>query len=202
MERGKPIEFRVLGPVEVVREGETIGLGGARQRALLALLLLELGRPVPAERIADELWNSDPPAGASTTVRSYVSRLRAALGPGASIDGGPDGYTLHADPGLVDSVLFEHLTRDAEEALGRSAVTRAAQHLRDALTLWRGRPFGELADEGSLRLEAERLEEVRMHAFELRIEADLALGRDAEPRGRAGAARRRCIRTGSGSGSS
>ena len=76
--------------------------------------------------------------------------------------------------------LFEHLTRDAEEALGRSAITRAAQHLRDALTLWRGRPFGELADEGSLRLEAERLEEVRMHALELRIEADLALGREAE----------------------
>ena len=138
------------------------------------------GRPVSAERIAEELWNGDPPAGASTTVRSYVSRLRAALGSAAPIQGGPDGYTVKAEPAVVDSFVFEQLTRDGEEALERAAVTRAAQRLREALTLWRGRPFGELGEDGSLRLEAERLEGVRIHALELRIEADLALGRDAE----------------------
>jgi predicted ATPase/DNA-binding SARP family transcriptional activator len=176
----KPTEFRVLGPVEVVRDGRTIGLGGARQRALLALLLLEPGRPVPAERIADELWNGDPPAGASTTVRSYVSRLRAALGSADAVHGGPEGYAVQAEPELVDSVRFEQLTRQGEEALERGAVTLAAERLCEALALWRGRPFGGLADEGTLRLEAERLEALRMHAFELRIEADLSLGRDAE----------------------
>jgi predicted ATPase/DNA-binding SARP family transcriptional activator len=175
----KPIEFGVLGPVEVVRGGETIGLGGPRQRALLALLLLDAGKPVPAHTIAEELWHGEPPAGSSTTVRSYVSRLRSALGADAPIDGGPDGYRVQAPTDLIDSFRFEALVRGAEVALGRGAAARAAGMLREALDLWRGRPFGELADEGALRLEAERLQELRLHAVELRVEADLALGRDA-----------------------
>jgi predicted ATPase/DNA-binding SARP family transcriptional activator len=174
------IEFRVLGPVEAVREGRTIGLGGARQRALLALLLLEPGRPVSADRIVEELWRGDPPAGATTTLRSYVSRLRAALGEDAAIDGGAAGYALEVSPASIDAVRFEHLAREGEEALVRGAARRAEERLTEALSLWRGRPFGELADDGRLRLEADRLEERRVEALEARIDAELAVGRAAE----------------------
>jgi DNA-binding SARP family transcriptional activator len=83
-----PIEFRLLGPIDAERDGTSLPLGGPRQRALLALLLLEPGRPVEVDRLVDELWHGEPPAGAATTLRSYVSRLRKVLGEGASLTSG------------------------------------------------------------------------------------------------------------------
>lgn len=174
------IEFRVLGPVEVVRDGTALALGGTRQRSLLALLLLEPGRSVPADRLVENLWRGDPPAAAPTTLRSYVSRLRTVLGPQAPISGDSAGYALDVPPERVDSFRFEHWIREGQSALARRASKRAREQLRRALDLWRGRPFGELGDDGPLRSEADRLEELRLLALEQRIEADLELALSAE----------------------
>jgi predicted ATPase/DNA-binding SARP family transcriptional activator len=175
-----PLTFRLLGPVEAVRNGSTLALGGARQRALLGLLLVEHGRTVPAERLSEELWQGRPPAAAQTTLRSYVSRLRRVLGDEASIRANGAGYVLSVEPEQVDLLRFEQLVREGDLALERGAAQRGAERLREALALWRGRAFGELADEGALRLEAARLEDLRLYCLERRLQADLALGRSAE----------------------
>ena len=174
------IEFRLLGPVEAVRAGSTLALGGPRQRALLALLLLEAGRPVPADRLVEELWRGRAPAGATTTLRSYVSRLRTALDACAPLTATSAGYTLEVAPETIDSRRFERLAKEGEEALARRRAQRAREVFAGALELWRGRAFDGLADDGALRLEAERLDQLRMLALEQRIEADLALGASGE----------------------
>jgi predicted ATPase/DNA-binding SARP family transcriptional activator len=173
-------EFRVLGPVEAARNGSLLPLGGPRQRALLALLLLQPGRPVSVDRLAEELWHGAPPNGAPTTIRSYVSRLRSALGSNATISSGPPGYALAADPEHIDAARFERLVLAGGEALARGAVRRAHDRFQEALSLWRGGPFGDVSDEGALRQEAERLEELRVHALEERVETELRLGESAE----------------------
>jgi DNA-binding SARP family transcriptional activator len=147
---------------------------------LLALLLIDAGRPVPVDRLIDELWVGDPPVGAETTIRSYLSRLRRVLGDDVVITGGAEGYALEAAVDEIDAVCFERLVREGEEALDRGSSQGAAERLVAALSLWRGRPFGELADEGALRLEADRLDELRLRALEKRFDAELALGKSAE----------------------
>ena len=174
------IEFRVLGPVEAVRDGDAVALGGPRQRVLLALLLVGAPRPVPLDRLADELWHGEPPDGAPTTLRAYVSKLRAVLGADAAITSSTAGYALDVGGNAVDANRFERLAREGHEALERGATRRAATRLAQALELWRGHPFAGLNDEGALRLEAQRLEDLRLSAFEDRIEADLSLGQDAQ----------------------
>jgi predicted ATPase/DNA-binding SARP family transcriptional activator len=170
------IEFRLLGPVEAVRNGSALPLGGPRQRTLLALLLIARGRRVPAGELVEELWHGAPPAGASTTLPSYVSRLRATIAEGAAITGDTSGYALDVALERVDALQFERLIAEGREALERGAVRRAAKRLGAAQALWRGRPFGGTEEEGALRVEADRLEELRLVAVEARIEADLALG--------------------------
>ena len=171
----KSFELRLLGTVEAARGGARVSLGGPRQRALLALLAIQPGRPLAAERLVEELWHGTPPAGAATTLRSYLSRLRAALGDDAVIQADSGTYVLEVEPERVDARRFERLAGEGHEALARGAVGRAAERLRAALELW-GEPFAGLADGGALGLEAARLEEVRLHALEARIEAELALG--------------------------
>ena len=175
-ERGA-IEFRVLGPVEAVRDGHQVALGGPRQRVLLALLLVERGRPVSADRLVDALWPTEPPAGAPATVRAYVSKLRSSLGSKAPITISPAGYALAVPDDAVDAIRFERLATEGRAALDRGATRVAAERLRAALGLWRGEPFAGLADEATLRREADRLEEIRRSALEERIEVDLAFGR-------------------------
>lgn len=174
------IEFRLLGPIEAVRNGSRLPLGGPRQRALLALLLLEPGRPFPADRLVEELWQGRPPGGALTTLRSYVSRLRTVLEADAPVIAIPAGYALEVAPESIDSHRFEQLTKEGQEALARRRSRRAAQVFREALALWQGQAFGDLADDGALRMEAERLDRLRVIALEQRIDADLALGGSAE----------------------
>jgi len=174
------IDFRLLGPIAAVRDGETLALGGPRQRALLGLLLLEPGRSLSTDRLADELWGERPPPGAPATIRSYVSRLRSVLGPGAPIEATSSGYALSVSGDLVDAARFERLVQEGQDARARGQAQRAADGLRGALELWRGRPFDGAGDEGALKAEAERLDELRLLALEERIEADLALGRAAE----------------------
>ena len=170
------VEFRLLGAVEVRRGGTPVALGGPRQRALLALLLLQPGRTVSAGRLIDELWAGHPPYGAGKTLRSYVSRLRTALGADVDAHWSAPGYAIQVAPEWVDTTRFEALVHHGRDALAAGNPRRAAARLRDALALWRGQPFTDVGAGGVLDVEAGRLTELRLRALELRIDADLALG--------------------------
>jgi predicted ATPase/DNA-binding SARP family transcriptional activator len=172
-------EFRVLGPVDVVVDGRSLDLGGRKQRTLLALLLLEPGRPVSADRLCDELWHGQPPPGAAKTLRSYISRLRTVLGRD-SLATRPSGYALEVAFDQIDAHRFEQLLYQGRDALARGADGLAAERLHAALGLWRGPALSDVADGGALVLEAKRLDELRLVSLEDRIGADLALGRHAE----------------------
>jgi YVTN family beta-propeller protein len=172
------MEFRILGPLEALGDGRERPLGGARQRAVLAILLLHRGESVSVDRIVDELWGGRPPETATKTVQVYVSRLRKALGDGVLVtsDG---GYALQLSPDQVDADRFERLAREGREALERGDADAAADALRGALDLWRGPPLADLAYEDFAQQEIGRLEEERLGALEDRIDAELALGRHA-----------------------
>jgi predicted ATPase/DNA-binding SARP family transcriptional activator len=170
------VAFRVLGPVEAVRDDGPLPLGGPRQRTLLALLLTRPGRIVLVDELLHAIWVAGPPDRADTTIRTYVSRLRRALAGAATIEAGSSGYAIHADPETIDAVVFDDLVRMADEDLAGGNARLAATRLAGALALWRGRAFGDLADEGLLRMEAERLDHLRLHAAEQRFEAELLLG--------------------------
>jgi predicted ATPase/DNA-binding SARP family transcriptional activator len=139
-------------------------------------LLLGANRPVPADRLVEELWAGRPPAGAAKTLRSYVSRLRAVLGGGAIHSRAP-GYLLEVEPDKVDARRFERLLGEGLEAHARGAAEEAAAILREGLALWRGGALADLVDEPFAGVEPARLEELRLVALETRIEADLASGR-------------------------
>jgi predicted ATPase/DNA-binding SARP family transcriptional activator len=169
------VGIRVLGPVEAVAGERAVALGGPRQRALLALLAVA-DAPVSADRLVDELWRGRPPAGAEKTLRSYVSRLRSALGRETVVAHG-GGYALALDPDALDARRFERLLAQGREQLARGSAGRAADGLRAALELWRGDALGGIGDVAALAEEALRLDELRLACLEERIDADLALGR-------------------------
>jgi predicted ATPase/DNA-binding SARP family transcriptional activator len=176
-------EVRLLGPVQVVRSGCEIRLGGPRPRAVLALLVLEAGRVAPAGRLIEEVWRGSPPPGAAKTLRSYVSRLRALLSPDAALAARGGGYVLGLDPVMVDAVRFERLAGAGQAALSGGEAAAAADRFRQALGLWRGRALADVCVVEPLAREAARLEELRLAAVEGRIEADIALGLHAEVTG-------------------
>lgn len=175
----RTIEFRVLGPVEAWSAGRSLPLGGRQQRALLALLLLEPGRPISVDVLTEELWHGKPPPGAAKSLRVYVSRMRSALAADVVV-ARPPGYALDVEPALIDATRFEALLQEGREALTRGAAGRAADRLVAALELWRGPAFSGIADDGRLALEAQRLDTLRLDAREELLEAELALGRHAE----------------------
>ena len=177
------LEFGVLGPVRVVRDGRELELGGPKPRAVLALLLLAAGRVVPAEYLAEALWRGAPPPGAAKTLRSYVSRLHSLLGPDAGLAGRGGGYALGVAPDQLDADRFERLVGAARVALGRGEAAAAASGFGEALALWRGRALADVAEVEPLALEAARLEELRVVAVEGRIEADIERGLAAEVTG-------------------
>src|SRR5436309_5789456 len=168
------MEFRILGPLQVLDEGREVRLGGAKQRALLALLLLDPNRVVSRDRLIDELWNTDPPDTAATALQVYVSQLRKALGRDLILTQ-PPGYLVRVSDGELDLDRFEQLVAKAR---GEESA-EAARLLREALGLWRGAPLAELGDSFA-RAERARLEDQRLAALEQRIEAELPLGRHAE----------------------
>jgi predicted ATPase/DNA-binding SARP family transcriptional activator len=175
--RPSGIEFRVLGPVEAWRNGERLALGGPRQQALLAMLLLEAPRPVSIDRLVSELWADEPPDGADVTIRSYVSRLRSSLGDGVAISAVAAGYALDVAPDAIDARRFERLiATDASRPAGGADRRRSRDRLAAALELWVGTPFAQLPQIGALRIEAERLAELRLQALGRRIDADLEMG--------------------------
>jgi DNA-binding SARP family transcriptional activator/ABC-type transport system substrate-binding protein len=169
------VEFRVLGPFEVVRDGTQLELGGARQRALLAVLLLHRGEAVSIDQLIDALWGERPPATAAKAVQVYVSRLRKALGDGVLITRG-GGYLLAGAAGQLDLDRFESIVSDGRRALEAGEARRAGARLREALALWRGAALADLAYEPFARAEIGRLEEEHLAALEDRIDADLAVG--------------------------
>jgi DNA-binding SARP family transcriptional activator len=168
------VEYRILGPLEVRGDDGPLALGGAKQRALLALLLLNANRVVARERLIDELWGESPPLTAVTTVQVYVSRLRKLIGADALVTRAP-GYVLQVEPEHLDLLCFERLLAEAREADG----DRASELLSEAIGLWRGPALAEF-EESFARVESGRLEELRLGAVEERVDADLALGRHAE----------------------
>ena len=173
------MEFRILGPLEVSAGGQEVPLGGARQRSVLAILLIHRGHVVSGDRIVDELWGERPPETASKTVQVYVSRLRKALGEGVLVTRG-GGYTLELREAEIDADRFAQLAADGQEALDEGEHRQAAEHLAAALKLWRGPPLADFAYEDFAQQEIARLEEQRLSALESRIEADLALGRHSQ----------------------
>ncbi|MFI6066071.1 BTAD domain-containing putative transcriptional regulator [Micromonospora sp. NPDC051227] len=169
------MRFRILGPTQVVlADGREVPVGGPRLRALLALLLLDAGRVVSAERLIDGLYGEHPPRGAANALQSQVSRLRQALpAEHDPVEFHPAGYRLAVDPDDVDAYRFERLAEAGRRALGDGDWPRAAAVLREALELWRG---PALADATGAPAQAARLDELRLAALEDRVEADLALG--------------------------
>ncbi|XVU29747.1 ATP-binding protein [Actinoplanes sp. CA-054009] len=158
------MRYGILGPTWAERDdGTPVRTGGARLRALLALLLLEAGRPVPVERLIDGLWGDDPPAGALNAVQSNVSRLRQDL----PIEYAATGYRLAVEPDEVDAHRFERLAAEGRRALTSGETGRAATLLREALSLWRAETPADLGGPA-----AARLTELRRRAVEDRVEAD------------------------------
>jgi predicted ATPase/DNA-binding SARP family transcriptional activator len=174
------LDIGLLGPIRVLRDGAQIDIGGVRAETLLALLALRAASPVSADSLVEELWAGEAPDGAATTLRSYVSRLRGSLGDAAPIDRVSAGYVLAVPAEWIDVARFESLIREGGALLERRRYRRAAETFRSALELWRGRPFAGLAEDGAFQAEIVRLEELRLHALDSRLEADLELGRAAE----------------------
>jgi YVTN family beta-propeller protein len=172
------LRFRLLGPLEAERGGIRLELGPRKQRAVLALLLLEANRIVPTDRLIDELWGDAPPETARSALQVYVAGLRKALGEdGASLRTQAPGYVLDLEPGTLDLQAFTALRAEARDA---SDPGRAADALHEALALWRGTPLAELDGAPFGAATRAQLEEQRLGALEDRIDADLALGRHAE----------------------
>jgi DNA-binding SARP family transcriptional activator len=169
------IEFRILGPLEVTRDGTPVVLGGPKQRALLAYLLLRRGEVVSTDRLVDELWGEHPPRTATTSLQNLVSQLRKSLGPDV-VATRPPGYVLHVDGADLDLARFERLV--AESCDG--APEDRARLLRDALSLWTGPPLAEFTYEPFAEGEIARLDELRLVATEDLNDAELDLGRHAQ----------------------
>ncbi len=171
------MRFGVLGAVAAWRpDGTQVAVGGPRSRTLLALLALDAGRFVPADRLIDGMYGEHPPDGAANALQSQVSRLRTALKDLAPVEFTAAGYRLVVAPDEVDVHRFERLVRDGRALLKNGEHARAAEVLGDALALWRGPAFTDLADAPFAAPQAARLEELRAEAVDDHVEARLALG--------------------------
>ena len=175
------MEFRILGPLEVCSNGQSLPLGGPKQRAVLALLLLGANRVVSRDRLIAELWPNAGGRDAEHALALQISRLRKVLnaaGDGESrvVTRAP-GYLLCVERDELDLDRYERLVAAGRAALEAGDAESAVAQLRDAESLWRGRPLADLEFETFARLEVERLEQLRLTAIEERIEAELAIGR-------------------------
>lgn len=164
---------RVLGPIDVLIPSGPASVGGRQARALLGALAIGAEHAVPMDHLYEVLWADNPPASAYSTLQSYVSHLRNLLGAEAilRLD---HSYELVAEAENIDALVFERLVNAAAES--RECPERCRRTCREALALWRGLPFGDLADHEGFRLEAYRLDQLRLFAMELSLEADLAMG--------------------------
>lgn len=165
---------RVLGPIDRLTADGIRPFGGRQPQAVLGTLVVALGHAVTADQLIAVVWGDEPPMSAPNSLQVCISRLRGMLG-SSTIEREDHTYTLHLDPDLVDACIFERLVGEA--AAMESDPPGRRRTCDRALGLWRGRPFGDLADEDPFRLETLRLDELRLLAMELRLTADFALGR-------------------------
>jgi DNA-binding SARP family transcriptional activator/DNA-binding NarL/FixJ family response regulator len=174
-----PVEYRILGPLEVVERGEPVPLGTLKERLVLAVLLLHANEFVSRERLIDELWGSSPPPTARKAVNVYISQLRKALtrdgrDPIATAGG---GYRIAVDADELDVAHLRQLLASARESAAAGELEAAAELLREALALWRGPTLAGLLLESHGRGEVAQLDELQLTALMDRIDCDLALGR-------------------------
>lgn len=171
------MQFLILGPIEVRAEGGTaVELGARRERAVLAALLVRAGRTVSVERLADDVWGEDLPRYPIRTVRTYVSRLRGAIGRDR-LQARGTGYQLVADPHELDRHHVEVLAERARTQLGAGDSAAAGATLREALATWRGDPLADLDDVPLVAWARPQLDELRLSLLEDRIDADIGAGR-------------------------
>jgi DNA-binding SARP family transcriptional activator/tRNA A-37 threonylcarbamoyl transferase component Bud32 len=168
------MQFLILGPLEVSDDGAKLALGGPKQRAVLAHLILRANHVVPADLLIDGLWGEEPPESARNTLQTYVYRLRKVLGEDR-LEGRDGGYVLAAADAEVDAERFQALVKQGK-AQAASDPAAAAATLSEALSLWRGDALADVTEEPSLRGEAARLEELRLSATEHRVSAEIAMG--------------------------
>jgi DNA-binding SARP family transcriptional activator/Tfp pilus assembly protein PilF len=180
------LEFRILGPLEVWRDGAPVPVTADRQRAVLAALLLQANQVVATDRLVALVWGERPPATARNTLQTLVRRLRRLLAP-ADQPGAdqplltrPPGYLLRVERDRLDLTRFEDLARRGREALASGRPAAAGQLLGEAINLWRGAPLADVAVEELRRTAGTRLEEWYLQAVEQRLEAELRRGRHAE----------------------
>ncbi|TMK86873.1 MAG: AfsR/SARP family transcriptional regulator [Actinobacteria bacterium] len=174
------MEFRVLGPLEVIKDGRAATPRGRLQRGLLALLLLNANHVVTSNRLIDELWEDEPPDSARHALQVLVSALRKTLqleGLQPTIVTRPTGYMAQVTEDELDLLRFERLVQEGRQALADGGVEAAAVILSDALSVWRGPALADLSSESFAQREGARLEEMRLAALEDRIEAELLRGR-------------------------
>src|SRR5437764_677899 len=175
------MDYRILGPLEVLDGERRLTLGGTRQRAVLALLLLHGNEALPSDVIVDELWGENPPQTAGKVLQNCVSALRKELSGGAeTLRTAGGGYALRVEPDELDRDRFERGLAEGRAALAAGEAGEAADQIRSALALWRGAPLSDFTYERFAQDEIGRLDELYVSALEDRIEADLALGRQAE----------------------
>jgi DNA-binding SARP family transcriptional activator len=183
---GDDVEFRILGPLTVERTGEDRPVPSAKMRTVLAYLLIRAGQVVMLDALLDEVWGDRPPRSATNTLQTYISQLRQLLEPGREsgveprvLRTLPGGYMLQVEPHTVDRARFEHTLADARAAMEAGEPEKAAERLRAGLSLWRGPALANVRG-AAVEAEAARLNELRLVALEIRIEADLARGRHDE----------------------
>jgi DNA-binding SARP family transcriptional activator len=169
------VEFRILGPLEVVDRAGPVQLGGRNQRALLAFLLLNAGEVVSTDRLIDALWGEEPPRTAPTSLQNAVSQLRKLLGAGRVVTRSP-GYMLRLEDGELDVARARLLVADARAAEAEERATL----LREAESLWRGPTLADFTFESFAQPAIAHHEELRLSAVEVRIEAEIELGREAD----------------------
>jgi predicted ATPase/DNA-binding SARP family transcriptional activator len=185
--RAEKLDFRLLGPLEVWAGGENLPLGGAKQRAVLAVLLVHANEPVSSDQLIDALWGERPPDTGKTALQGYITQLRRLLEPsrkkraaGEVLVTTAAGYVLRVADGALDRDRFEALAARGHEALADGRAAEAADLCSSALALWRGPALAEFAYEPWAQTEGERLAELRLLTVEDRIEAELELGHHAE----------------------
>jgi DNA-binding SARP family transcriptional activator/DNA-binding beta-propeller fold protein YncE len=179
------VEFGILGSLQVVREGSPVPLGGHKQRILLALLVTNANRVVATDRLIDTLWGERLPVSAANMLQGHVSHLRRSLGDNgttapSSLEYAPPGYVLRLSPEQLDAQRFELLLTAAKDHRAAGDAREAVRLLEAGLALWRGPALADLADVPELGPEITRLEELRLHAIEEHIDAELECGRHGE----------------------
>jgi YVTN family beta-propeller protein len=172
------LHFRILGELEAIDGDRALSLGGAKQRAVLAILIVHRGEALTTDRLIDELWGERPPATAAKTLQVYISHVRKILGEGVVATRG-GGYSLDVPADQVDAERFEQLAARGRDALRDADPDTASKALHEALELWRGPALADFAYEAFAQREAARLQEARLDALEDRIDADLARGEHA-----------------------